>query len=114
MGPNRFPRCEREARLIVEKSATATLVASELDHTLIVVDTTDGAVALTLPAASHDMQKFHALIVNKGGNNLTVVVAAGYGGVGAGGDTITLAQGAMAEVMCDGDYWYALHHTAAA
>jgi len=112
-----FAYQENAGRTVVTKAATATLVPDELNGTLVVADTTSGAVALTLPAASAEMDGYKALIVDAAANALTIVVAAGFGAVGAGGDTLTLARGEMAMVLCskvlvngtDVFCWFALY-----
>jgi hypothetical protein len=103
MSRGHFSFNERSARDVVTKTATCTLDAAELDFTLIKAS---GGAALTLPVPTADMEKFHAKIINAGSGSVTVVVAAGYGGNASSNTTVTLAQGQMCEVMCDGDYWY--------
>jgi len=66
--------------------------------------------AITLPAAIAAMAGILILIGNKNATG-TVIVTAGFGGVGAGGDTVTLAQGDGYLFFCDGAYWYAIGHT---
>lgn len=106
----------KEQRDVVAKAfanSGETLQPSEVDFTLVKVDTTGGHTTLILPAPTADMEKQEALFINTGANNLLVNVVAGFGGAGAGADTITLARGEMAHVLCDGAYWYETHHTAA-
>lgn len=99
----------------VTKTADATLTKGEVEHTLIVANGAGSAVALTLPAAAADLEGHFAIVVNAGSSDdLTVVCAAGYAGVGAGGDTYTIAAGDFAIVICDGTAWYGLHITTAA
>jgi len=90
-----------------------TLTAEELDFNCIRVNTVGGATALILKPAEAAMQGQLAFFTNYGAYALTVVCAAGFGGVGSGGDTLTLVRGDMALVMCDGTYWTFLHNAAA-
>jgi len=106
----------KEQRDVVAKTFANhgdTLGPSEVDFTLVKVDTAGGHTTLTLPVPTADMEKQEARFINTGANNLLVTVVAGFGGAGGGSDTLTLIRGEMAEVMCDGAYWYALHHSAA-
>ena len=99
----------------VTKSAAATLTKGEVEQTLIVADGDGSAVALTLPAAAADLEGFFAIVANAGSSDdLTLVCTAGYAGLGAAGDTYTIAAGDFAIVICDGSAWYGLHVTTAA
>jgi len=90
-----------------------TLLATDVDFTLVRVDTVGGATTLILPAATAAMQGQIAIFVNLGANAANVQVVAGYGGVGAAHDLAVLARGDMAFFVCDGTYWYFVHNTAA-
>ena len=92
------------------KTALSTLTKSELDHGIVILNHTV-AFLTTLPAASSLYKGCLCRIVNKGSGASTVTVAAGFGG---GNATVTLAQGDMIAVVCDGAYWYVVHHTTAA
>ena len=100
---------ERQAyRRQLVKTATATLTLRELqEHKIIMGTHASVAIALTLPAAAEAMDGMVRIIGCGGAAAVTVVVTAGYGAVGAGGDTITLAQGECVAIMCDGTNWYA-------
>jgi hypothetical protein len=92
-------------------TAAATLTLNQLrDHRLIVINDSSG-IEITLPAASGAYSGMVRFIANKGSASSTVAVTAGFGGAGSGTDTITLAQGDMACVACDGSCWYSLAHT---
>jgi hypothetical protein len=95
----------------VAKTATATLTADEINHSLVTATHASVAIALTVPAASDRYKGYHFYIACGGAAATTVVVSAGYGGAGSGTDTVTLAQGDMCELLCDGDSWYAISHT---
>lgn len=90
-----------EARTKFTKTVTGTLSIDELNFSLIRVDSTAGAVALTLPAATVAMDGLRAEILDVAGNALTIICAAGFGGAGAGDDTLTLERGEKCEVYCD-------------
>ena len=96
------------------KTASATLTKAELDNGFIVGNHASVTVALTLPAASTLYKGCRSYIANKGAATTTVAVSAGYGGAGSGTDTVTLAQGNMCVVACDGSAWYVVHHTTGA
>ena len=114
MSVQNFRREQRLARRYVEKTASATLTADELEFGFIAGNHASNTVALTLPAADASMKGYDSLIVCKGAANTTVTVSGGFGGGGAGQDTVTLAQGEKCQVFCDGEKWYVLHHTAPA
>lgn len=100
------------------KTATATLTILDVNENGAVVADSADAVALTLPAASSAMAGRVLFIGAAGAGALTIVVTAGLAGVGAGGDTLTLAQGAFAILWCgydsDGWNWFGLNATVAA
>ena len=115
-------------RKILTKTATATLTAKEvMENAVINGNHASAAIALTLPAAGSGVNGAICRIVNGGIAAVTVVAGnallsgtatAGFGGVGSGGDTLTLAQGQFAIVECiemaDGDYgWFHNLHTVA-
>lgn len=114
MSVQNFRRMAAAARTVVKKSADATLTFDEVDYGFIQADTTSGAVAITLPAAAEGLKGKEVRLGNIGANNLTVVVTAGFGGGGAGDDTITATLGEMAICFCDGEYWYFTHQGTAA
>ena len=87
------------------KTALSTLTKSELDHGFVTLNHAT-AFATTLPAASSLYKGCLCYIANKGAGASTVTVAAGFGGAGGTYDTLTLAQGDMYIVACDGSYWY--------
>ena len=107
MNPSNAREGIRQGGQVLVKSATATLTAKEiLNYGIIIADTADGAVALTVPAAAAAFKGMTILFGNKGAADLTVVVAAGFGGGGGGDTTITLSIGDGAMLFCDGSYWY--------
>jgi len=108
---------EQQALAIGTLAVTATLTLTVWQvrgHRIVEVDTTDGAVAVTLPAAGDQVKGCKLLCANRGANNLTVVVTAGFGGGGLGMDTITLTRGECALVVCTANAWYQNHDSNAA
>lgn len=119
-----FEQQEVRRRNRITKTATATLTAREvLDNSVILGDHASAAIALTLPTASAGIDGARVTIVNAGVAAVTVVgnavlsgtATAGFGGVGSGGDTLTLAQGQEAHVSCykiaTGYGWFHNLHT---
>ena len=94
---------------VVAKTVTATLTAAEMKGGAINAVHASTPVALTLPAAN-TCAGYMQTIYDGGAQAVTVIATGGFGGVGAGGDTLTLAQGEAALVWSDGTYWYALHN----
>jgi len=86
---------------------SATLTAAQVRVGAIVGTHASVAIAFTLPVAGAVVKGVSLKVCCGGAAAVTVVVTAGYGGVGAGGDTITLAQGEFVTVFCDGTNWYA-------
>ena len=111
MSTNRFILDKKASWRWTTVATATTLTAEETANGFVVVS---GNVAATLPVASEAMKGNTCLIAASHASGCTIVVAAGFGGAGSGTDTLTLAQGQMALVGCDGDYWYALHVAAAA
>ena len=98
---------------IITKTANATLTESEVLKGIIIADTTDNTVALTLPAIVTAIENKPIYIMNKDGSNVATVIAPSSAYFGAGSstsyDTITLtAAGAMAVVIAVDGVWYAL------
>ena len=117
---------EMRRRRRITKTATATLTVKEvMDNDVILGDHASAAIALTLPTAEVDCDGARCTIVNAGVAAVTIVgnavlsgtTTAGFGGVGSGGDVITLAQGQEATVSCYkiavGYGWYHDLHTVA-
>jgi len=120
-----FELQELNRRRVLTKTATVTLTAREvMDNRKIHGYHASAGIALTLPNAGSGVNGATCRIVNAGIAAVTVVgnallsgtVTAGFGGVGSGGDTLTLAQGQFADVECvkmsDSDYgWFHDLHT---
>lgn len=96
------------------KTASYTLTVGDLKrYPNFVGNHASDAIAFTLTPAVAGLEGVVRKIACLGAAAVTVVVAAGFGGVGSGGDTLTLAQGEYVEVWCDGTYWYNNQGTAA-
>jgi len=98
-----------------KKSITATATLTEADilkFSVFSCDATDGAIVLTLPAASAAMEDAEIDVDNFGTSGTKVYVAAGFGG-NTSNDTISLTAnvGEYCKVKCNGTYWLSLHHT---
>jgi len=103
-----------ESRLaITTKTATATLTADEIKGGPIKANHASTPIALTLPAAN-ECAGYEQIIYDYGAAALTVVASDGFGGAGAGSDTLTLAQGEYCKVWSDGAQWFCLHNEPAA
>jgi hypothetical protein len=99
---------------VADTYAARSLTEEETEFAAWMIDTAAAAFALTIPPATITQEKHLLLVGNKGGHNLTVVCAAGFGGLGAGDDTITLTSGEMALLFCDGTTWRYLNVITAA
>ena len=95
------------------KTATATLTDAEvMENFVIYGNHASSGIVLTLPIATEANKGALCLIVNQGvaavtiEADATVAAALGFGGVGSGGDIVTLSQGLGAMVMSNGTYWY--------
>jgi hypothetical protein len=95
----------------VSKTATATLTADEINHSLITATHASVAIALTVPAAATEYEGYSFIVASGGAAAVTVVVSAGFGGAGASADTVTLAQGDACMLICDGTNWYVISET---
>lgn len=114
MSVQNFRREQREGRRYTAKTATATLIADEVEFGFITATHSSSGIALTVPAASAALKGYQAIIADGGAAAVTVVVSAGYGGAGSGTDTVTLAQGDAVSIYCDGTSWYSISHTTGA
>ena len=94
-------------RVLIKTDATVSLTVKEvLEYGIIIANHASG-IAITLPAAAASMAGCLLFIGSKGAGNLTVVVAAGFGGIGSGGDTGTYAAiGDAGLFFCTGSFWY--------
>jgi len=91
-------------RLSTSKSGSATLTANECTWGLVLC--TNGPT-ITLPAATASLAGADVIVSNVGaGSTLTVTVAAGFGGLGASYDTLTLSAGQSCRSYCDGSNWH--------
>lgn len=101
---------QRQAFTIVSKTTTATLTYAELTTGIPFVrgTTASAAFTITLPAASSLYNGIVVFIGNYGHqtNDLTVYVAAGFGG-DADIDSSIVDAGEVGIFVCDGSYWYA-------
>ncbi len=104
-GSHRRRAKEQEAREIeLVKTATATLTFTDLrTYDFIVYNSSSGGT-LTIPAATAAMAGMSRQFAAKGSADLTISVAAGFGGSAT--TTVTVSQGETAQVVCDGSYWY--------
>ena len=105
---------ELKGMLAVEpllKAVTATLTVKELlENTRINGDAASTQIDLTLPAADAALNGAVNIIKCAGAAVVTVICTEGFGGVGSGGDTLTLAQGEFVIITADADDWYCLHN----
>ncbi len=89
---------------------TVTLTAAEIldDGIPFVRCETTSAMTITMPAAGDKYKGRSVLIGNYGhaSNDVTVHVAAGFGGTTAV-DDVEIDAGEFGEIFCDGSYWYA-------
>ncbi len=95
---------------IISKTTTATLTYAELTSGIPFVrgTTASAAFTITLPAAA-DLYKGVLVYIGNYGhqtNDLTVYVAAGFGG-DADIDSSIVDAGEFGMFFCDGTYWYA-------
>jgi len=109
-------RRRNNAHRILDIAAAATLTIGQCrDNAIVKINTTAGAVPVTLPAPCDALKGVDLTVLNYGEddtNDATVVNTGGFGGgAGDGSDTVTLASGDMAKILCDGAAWYALSHT---
>jgi hypothetical protein len=93
-------------------TASATLTAAQCRDKILTLSTGTSDVALTLPTVTTVRAGSKITCVCSGANAGTIVSPTGFGT--AGSSTVTLADGAFAEVFFDGTYAYSLSHTAPA
>jgi len=101
---NTFRIQQADSLNYMDLTATRVLTVTELrTFGAFRVNTTGGAVQLTLPAAGTGLQGIW-YFMNIGTSNLTVICAdGGFGGSSAvGDDTMTLTRGDLGVVVCDG------------
>ena len=98
---------EQQGSAVLTLTATATLTQIQLDaYKIIRAVHATVAIALTLPAASAANEGQVRHVCCGGAAAVTVVCTAGFGTVGAGGDTVTGAQGEMITIASDGTAWH--------
>ena len=93
--------------MVAVKTAAYSLIEDDyLTNRTIVCNSAAGIVITTL-AAGLGHQRGWTVITNKGAGACTVYDVAGFGGGGAGRDSVTLARGEFVTVYCDGVQNYA-------
>lgn len=99
---------EQQGAKVLTLAATATLTQKQLEQCKIIRAVHAATpIALTLPAADALNAGMVRYVCCGGAAAVTIVCTAGYGTVGAGGDTATLAQGEMICLVSDGTAWFA-------
>ena len=66
----------------------------------------NGAFTLTLPPADFALKGVSIVVFGNNGSSAVTVVA-GFGGGGAGYDTVTVGAYGAVKFWCNGSYWYA-------
>ena len=99
---------EQSGAKVLTIAATATLTVMQLEeYKIIRAVHASSAIALTLPAGGARNKGMIRYICCGGAAAVTIINTLGYGTVGSGGDTMTLAQGEVGIIVSDGVDWHA-------